>query len=285
MRLLAGRQFHQVVDRAAGQILGAGPANGIKTFHRQTDRIEPLMAPRTFEVVGVRGQQLADRLAVRVGLFRGERDDIGWRGGDVLAQQMMNDPEPALHGAGPLGLRVLRQEDRHSQQAAASLLMQARDFAPLVTGCGEGDAVVLCQALVHQSRVAIQQLCHRAVLADQMRGESTRFFEHRLLECVIERGEDFATDRFLLGEVTVAQPLAEELEREAADLGILQHAAGLGAQDRFVVQPACFRHGQQFLIRLRGPQEITQPGRERQIRQWLDRLARRRWIDPVTEVG
>ena len=104
------------------------------------------------------------------------------------------------------------------------------------------------EALVDVGHIAAQQFEHGTIVLDQGRGEARWLLKHRLLQRLIEFGKHLPIDRLALEEIAVTQPLAEELLRETADLGVLEHAVNLGAEDLLVIQLSAGRQVQQLLV-------------------------------------
>ena len=233
------------------------------------------MAAGALRILDVQGHQLADGLAVGVGLLGGQDRDIGRRRRDVFAEQLVDHPEAALDGTGPLRLRVLRQEHGHAQHAAATAFVQSGPRVPIRRSVPrKRQAVVLGEPLVDERGIAVEQFRDRPIVLDQVRDEPRRLLEHGLFQRVVERGEHLPVDGFLREEVAVAEPLAEELQREAADLRVLEHPANLLAQDALVAELARLREGQQLLIGHARPEEVAQPRGQRQVGERRDGVAR-----------
>ena len=140
------------------------------------------------------------------------------------------------------------------------------------------------ESLVDVGLIAAQQFEHGTVVLNQRGGKARWLLEHGLFQRIIEFGEHLPIDGLALEEIAVLQPLAEELQREPADLGIFQHAANLGAQRAFVLQLSLGRQVEQFLVGHGGPEEIAQSRCQRQVGNRLDGFSRRRHFHAVAEM-
>ena len=211
--LFAGRQPHDVVHGPPRQILAAALADRIEPLHRQPDRVEPPVTPGARFGLGVQRQQLADRFAVGLGFFGGQGRHLVRRGRNVFSQNLVNDPEAALDGTGPLRLRVRREEYGHPQHAAPAVLLNSVDLLPFALFGTIRPAVVTGERLVDEGRIAVQHVGDGQVILNQVRHQPRRLLEHRLPQFVVECGKDLSVHRLLAQKIAVAQPLAEELQR------------------------------------------------------------------------
>ena len=64
--------------------------------------------------------------------------------------------------------------------------------------------------------VAVQHVEHGTVMPDHILHESDRLLEHCLAQLVREAGETLAIDGVMLFEAAEVEPVARELERQAA---------------------------------------------------------------------
>lgn len=102
------------------------------------------------------------------------------------------------------------------------------------------------------------------VVAQDLLEEAVRFFEHRVLEELVEfRVEDLVRRR----EVDVAQvePLAEEVLGQPFCLRIVQQPFHLRAQHRGSAELAFARQLEEPVVGSRAPQEVGQAGSQREV--------------------
>ena len=151
---------------------------------------------------------------------------------------------------------MLRERCRESQHAAATILLDPVHSLPI--GAGEGDAVVLGQRLIEEGVIRIHQLEHAAIVLEEVDVEASDFLLHRFAERLEGREVSFAL-LIERGDIANMQVLATKLGREPADSLILEHATCLRSQHIGIAQLACGCDRSQFIIRLRGPEEVTQP--------------------------
>ena len=110
----------------------------------------------------------------------------------------------------------------------ASSTRAQSSFPPL----GTGHAVVLGQNRVDEGVVAVKQVEHRAIAADDVDEKANRLFVHGLAQLIREARKSLAIDRVVFLEAAETQPVPGELGGEAANPWVAKHAPGLREQDR-----------------------------------------------------
>ena len=155
----------------------------------------------------------------------------GGGGGVGVRQDAAQDPVAALDRAGAQRRRRRGQHRAEAQRAAAVELRRAVDLLHRV---GRRqllvDAVELRQRLVQEGVVGVEDLLHRPPLADQVLEGRDRLLVHRPAHVVGELGEAAGVDAAVLVEVVEAEPLAEELGRQAPRLRVGRHPRDLRRQ-------------------------------------------------------
>ena len=122
---------------------------------------------------------------------------------------------------------------------------------------------------VDERMVCVEQLEHRAVLANQVDEEPDRLLEHGLAERVVEALEPLAVDAVVLFEAPEVEPVAQELGGQCAGAAVAQHASGLGDEDFGVTQIAGGGLGHQLGVGHARPEEVAQAARQGVVRQRL----------------
>ena len=121
-----------------------------------------------------------------------------------------------------------------------------------------GDAVVLRQPLVHERVVRVEQIQHRAVLAQHALEQQLRFPLERLAQVVVEVREHGDVGVGVL-QLPEKEPLVGEVGDQRPRLRVGQHPARLLLEHGRLVQLAVDRQLQQLVVRNRRPQEEGEP--------------------------
>ena len=129
---------------------------------------------------------------------------------------------------------------------------------------------MLCEALVDEGVIRIQQIDHAAVLADDAVEEHLRFAPERLPKIVVE------IVGFWPGVLQFAQvkPLPGESFSKGGRSRIRQHSARLVRKHPGIVQFVLLRQLQQFIVGNAAPQEEGQPRSQFQIADGVDAARR-----------
>ena len=194
-----------------------------------------------------------------MGFVGGQLGHGGRRGRDAFAEDAAGDPVAAFDRAGAQAGGVHREEDRHRQQTAASVVAGVVDADPGL-GCiqWEGDAVMPREGRVDEGVGGVEEVGEGAVGAQDVVEEADGFLEHGLAQGVVEGGEADAVDGVVFLEAAEVEPVAAELDGESADAVVLDHALRLGGEDFGTMQGAGIGTREQGGIRRAGPEEVAE---------------------------
>ena len=123
-------------------------------------------------------------------------------------------------------------EDGHGEDASTPVFVGIVDADPVVqVAVDSRDSVVLGQDWVDESVVAIEKVEDGPVVLNGVFDVADGFLKHGFAEIVVELRETRTIDGVVVFKETEVEPVAGELRGQAADAGVLQHAAGLGEED------------------------------------------------------
>jgi len=178
-------------------------------------------------------------------------------------QYAPHHPVSSLHRTGSEAWRVLRQENRHRQQAAASVALRiVYSYPGVFRALDFRHAVVFRKHRIHKREVSIQQIQHGAVVPDGILHEPYRLLEHGLAQIVREARETFSIHRVVCFETPEIEPITGELGGHPDRPLVFQHASNLRRQNILRLQIAGRCVGQQLPIGHARPQEVTEPARQ-----------------------
>ena len=145
--------------------------------------------------------------------------NVRFNGGHVLWRRVGRRAENAVehirtahHGRGAGAVGGDFQHRSLRDEATASRTGSEAHFANLLT-FHSGDAVVLGEAFVQHREVAVHDVAHAEVAAEQLVEEALGLADHGLLKVLLKLGVEL---RVGLGEIDVAEiePASEEVLRE-----------------------------------------------------------------------
>ena len=173
----------------------------------------------------------------------------------MLAQDLFQHPDAAVHGARAVGEGRHRQDARHREDAAA-VAVGERHLAH--RGPGRAQPVDRRERLVEERIVAGDEVLQAAVLAQDAVEEQARLVDHRGAQ---GRGHlrELGGVEGLAGELVEAEPLRAEAVEEGAGARVGEQAAGLGGEHRRIAQGPGVGQGRQLRVGRGRPQQVGQP--------------------------
>ena len=260
----------------------AAASDGVKAFQRKAERIDSSMAGGAARLAGMQGHQLAQGQPLGSGFIGRKLGHVLGRPRQLLSQEYFADPVAAQDGTGPGGSRLLAQSRGQRQDTAPPMLLHPPDAAPALSPHAL-NAIKLCQSLVDEGVIGIEQAQQGAVALKQIGKEADGLLVH-VPAYIGKLGEVLLAFFFDLVEVVDVQPLAGELGGQTPHPAIGQHAPGLPDQHLGRTQPALGGQGAQLPVRLGGPEEVAQAAGELPVGDF-SRGFRRRFFQPVQEGG
>jgi hypothetical protein len=124
---------------------------------------------------------------------------------------------------------------------------------------GRRHAVVFGEDGVDERVLPVEQLEHRAVVANRVVEEADRLLEHRLPQVVGELGEPRAIDRVEVCELAEVEPVSAELDGQSSCPLVVEHAPRLSGERHGVAQLACCSEVEQRLVGHARPKKIAEP--------------------------
>src|SRR5262245_24486938 len=125
-----------------------------------------------------------------------------------------------------------------------------------------GQIVVFCERAVDEGVAGVEEFENRAVALNQIDKETDWFLEHGLAQLVSEFRKAAAIDAVVLFEATKVEPVAAELDGQAADAVVKPYPPRLRRENFRLKQIARPRVRQKLGIRHAGPEEVAQAAGE-----------------------
>src|ERR1051326_8430520 len=173
------------VHPSAAKIPGAQFAHRPVALEGQADGVEARVAAGAIPVGAMYRQGFAQGEVAELRFVVRQLGDSGWWGRDAFAEQTADDPVAALDRAGAQTGRVFGHENRHGQEAAASVTVRVIHPHPLVRPDVEaGHAVVPGQDWADKRVIGMEEVEDGTILADEIDEETDRFLEHGLAQIV-----------------------------------------------------------------------------------------------------
>ena len=162
-------------------------------------------------------------------------------------EEILENPLAAKHGRGTSGVRG-NGENTALGKHATTPIGRAHVDSPEFLTCDTGDSIKPREPLIKKTIVGVKEVEHAAVPANDVLGEELGFAPHGIAKAFIEIRKAFAIGPY---DVNIAElkPLASKVLDQGSGFFVLQHAADLRFENRWLTKPMLGRETHKLSVR------------------------------------